>query len=497
MTTTARHEETPTASRLRTRFHLVAPGGIGWVNDPNGCCQFKGIYHLYHQYMPNYPATFPRAWGHAWSDDLVRWHHTGLSLHEDTPFDAHGSFSGCALVDDTGQTMRVYYTGNFKEPGKHDFVYEGRWASQLTTTTDDGLHFSPKEVLLMPRDYPSSCSCHVRDPKVWQQNDEHGMLWHMMLGARSRDDKGFALLYDSNDGLQWHYRSSLFPKEYLGFMWECPDRLVFSDAQGHGHEYLSLCSQHTPEETPEDTNQHVSGYIPLPETLLGMTEIDQEAFVLWDYGFDFYAPQTFVDKSGRTILFGWMGMPDSPFAAKTDDMDFWHCITVPRLVTMDEDGLLRSNPVPELKNLRSEAIEAVNGCLLFAHMHADIQIDDIKGGFLVRLNNDVEFSCRKGEGKLCFVGNPLASGGRKERRCTLERARSLRILIDGSTIEIFVNDGRCAFATRWFPTNDTLRVVTEGHVGSLRGWTMNDGMSEVWDNVEAAHQAQAGIQGFA
>lgn len=31
-----------------------------------------------------------------------------------------------AIAQDGGDLLRLYYTGNVKEPGEHDFVYEGR-----------------------------------------------------------------------------------------------------------------------------------------------------------------------------------------------------------------------------------------------------------------------------------------------------------------------------------------------------------------------------------
>ena len=39
-----------------------------------------------------------------------------------------------------------------------------------------------------------------------------------------------------------------------------------------------------------------------------------------DNGFDFYAPQTFIDEYGKRILIGWMGLPDTP----TDEEGWAH-----------------------------------------------------------------------------------------------------------------------------------------------------------------------------
>lgn len=37
-----------------------------------------------------------------------------------------------------------------------------------------------------------------------------------------------------------------------------------------------------------------------------------------DHGFDFYAPQTFIDEQGRRILIGWMGLPDTNYPSDED-----------------------------------------------------------------------------------------------------------------------------------------------------------------------------------
>ena len=35
-------------SRFRQKIHVMPPAG--WLNDPNGLCQFGGVFHAYFQY---------------------------------------------------------------------------------------------------------------------------------------------------------------------------------------------------------------------------------------------------------------------------------------------------------------------------------------------------------------------------------------------------------------------------------------------------------------
>ncbi|MBP3886020.1 MAG: glycoside hydrolase family 32 protein [Olsenella sp.] len=461
----------------RMGFHIVPP--TGWLNDPNGLCQFREIYHAFFQYSPDWPRGGERCWGHATSTDLVSWRYHGIALHQDIPEDANGAYSGSAFIErsqaaDGGDRLRLYYTGNVKLAGDHDYILSGREANEITVTSDDGLAFSPKRVLLRNDDYPPFCSCHVRDPKVWEQDGTR----RMALGARDRDGNGLALIFDSDDGISWRHRNSIRPRNHFGFMWECPDVIRLDE-----REFLGICPQGMPAKDADGMGTSWSGYIPLSAPAIETVEADESAYVEWDGGFDFYAPQTFVDDQGRTILIAWVGMPEDDFKGQPKELDWIHCLSIPREVSVDpaDPTHLMQWPVSEVEGLRRDEVslhgngsDVTRGEMGVACHQADIVVEGIEGGLTLTLDDSLEIACEDEELRLTFLD---ASGaGRGTRAMPLDEASGLRVLVDNSVVEVFANNGRTCMTSRWFPASEELTASLSGKFALARAWRMADGM---------------------
>ena len=192
-----------THERWTPHFHLAPRKG--WLNDPNGLCQFHGTYHVFYQADPAWPAPGKKGWGHFASRDLVRWEDLGEALMPSIPEDADGVYSGSALVvagsaPNGGDLLRLYYTGNVKYEGDH--VHTGRDANEIMVTSEDGISLSDKEVLLRPEDYPSDLTRHVRDPKVWEQDGRY----YMVLGAVAQTT--WATLFSTSQPMPWRGRTA-------------------------------------------------------------------------------------------------------------------------------------------------------------------------------------------------------------------------------------------------------------------------------------------------
>ncbi|MBR1828665.1 MAG: glycoside hydrolase family 32 protein [Atopobiaceae bacterium] len=465
-------------SRYRLSFHIAPEHG--WLNDPNGLCQFRGQYHAFYQYNPLWPQKDTKHWRHVVSADLVHWHDEGTALVTDIPEDRSGVYSGSALIvpcaaSDGGDLMCLYYTGNVVYPGGkeagYDYVHTGREANEILVTTEDGQTYSEKRVLLRNDDYPDVCTQHVRDPKVWEQAGAA----YVLLGARNLDDVGFCLLYESADGIEWRLRSQIRSREKLGYMWECPNIVQLG-----GHDFLAICPQGLEEQELCWQNKNQAGYIPLTESVLDATVVDGDAFVEWDHGYDFYAPQVFVDDAGRQILIGWMGSFGDPWTAAPRGLDWCHCLTVPRELTIGADGLLRQLPVAEYDALRKECVELAPGVAhSFADHRLDIVLAGIKGEGCLTLDGALELACADGKLSVRFLDEEVTAG-RPARSVLLDSLKDLRILVDTSAVEIYANGGSTVFSTRWFPTAEQLSVRHTFDVSQAEAYLLEDALENVF-----------------
>lgn len=456
--------------KWRCNYHITPP--TGWLNDPNGVCQYHGRYHVFFQYAPGYPTDDNKAWGHYTSRDGVHWTYEGIALYPDSRYDRDGAYSGNTLIDD--DTMVIYYTGNVKQPGDHDYTHSGRESNTIRITTKDGVHFSDKQCVLDNRDYPDGYTCHIRDPKVWK--DAAG--YHMVLGARTDSDQGSILLYTSEDGIHWSFSHALTSTQTFGFMWECPDLFTLD-----GQTFLSCCPQGVEPEAYRYQNYHISGYVPVtPEALtsgdstgIPSPVIDEQQFREWDYGFDFYAPQTFVDEQGRRILIGWVGGPDGSYDEPTLREQHWiHKLTLPRVLTW-KDGILLQQPLPELDTLHTAAHILRNGATYQSDCssldwHLTLDAPD-QQTFRIKITSDVSLEYDGAVLCLSMIGNTGA--GRTCRKAACPCIQDLRILIDGSVLELFVNQGAIVMTSHFFPEDSRLTLYADGAFTENRLWDMN------------------------
>ena len=320
--------------KMRQRYHFM--GESGWINDPNGLIYYKGKYHFFYQFNPYYGHWDYMHWGHAVSEDMLHWEYLPLALAPGESYDDHmrgGCFSGSAIEYDG--KLFLMYTGVTND-GK------GFEQTQCIAYSDDGIHFEKyagNPVLTPPEGVPAH---QFRDPKVWK----HEGTYYMVCGA-SRDNKAQALLYRSDDMIHWRFFNVLAESRgEWGYMWECPDFYPVGD----NGKYALMVS---PMGASERTVVYMVGDFDY-ETGKFSYQISGEI----DWGFDYYAPQSFVAPDGRRLLVAW--------ANCWDWMPFWKdwgptykegwcgSFNIVREVKMDGDGTLKFLPIKELESIRTD-----------------------------------------------------------------------------------------------------------------------------------------------
>lgn len=436
------------ADHWRLHYHVMPP--TGWLNDPNGVCQFRGLYHLFYQYSPIDANGALKYWGHKTSKDMVHFEDQDIALYPDQPYDIDGVYSGSAFIEN--DQLHFFYTGNVRHKGDHNYITSGREQNTIHVTSPDGFTLNKQGVVIGADQYPERFTQHIRDPKIFKK-DNH---YYMILGARNLEDQGEVLLYKSTDLKSWSYQGIFVEHQAnMGYMWECPDFFELN-----GQEVLLISPQGMDPLENQFHNVYQSGYF------IGNTDWEQqtfkplEPFVELDCGFDFYAPQTFEDESGRRILWGWMGLPDiePEYSNPTIEHGWQHAMTLPRELIF-EDGKLLQRPLIEYEKLRKELSE------MNIHVDGKTEVNGLQGEvyemfvtfheigeiFTVQLRKDMTISYHK-EDQLLTLSLGASGYGRKERKTTIENLTNLHIFSDTSSLELFVNDGEKVFTTRTYPT---------------------------------------------
>ena len=429
--------------RWYPRYHLAPRAG--WMNDPNGLVWFDGWYHAFYQHHPYSTKWGPMHWGHARSQDLVHWEHLPVALAPEGPEDKDGCFSGSAVVD--GDTLALIYTGHkfHGDPGSDDNLYQ----VQCLATSRDGIHFERQGQII---DTPAGLH-HFRDPKVWREEND----WYLVVGSRV-GDTGQVRLYRSRDLREWQDEGILAEaKEGMGFMWECPDFFMLD-----GKRVLMFSPQGMAAEGYRNRNLFQSGYV-IGDWQPGQPFVPDGEFIEMDHGHDFYAPQSFLTPDGRRIVMGWLDMWESPMPEQRDG---WAgMLSLPREIRLGADNRLRMTPAEEVATLRGSYYP-----LLAQHLKnqsspivGDAEAIELDLVWDMNSATAESYGIALGEGLRIYVDAQaqrlvlercypqlLLEGSRSVPLPAADRL-ALRIFIDRSSVEVFVNEGESCLSSRIYP----------------------------------------------
>lgn len=429
-----------TNKNLRPHFHIT--GEHGWINDPNGLVFFRSEYHAFYQYYPKDVHWGPMHWGHAVSSDLTHWKTLEPALYPDN--DDDGCFSGSAIV--WQDKLWLLYT-SFVANGGGEKIRQ----RQSLAVSEDGLHFQKLGVVIGEEDLPQGYSPKdFRDPKVWQKGDK----FYCVVAGKKKGGKGRILLYVSDNLREWSFVGDLFNKDCKGEMIECPD---YIDSMG----LLICCEQFQPAEEKTHLNVHTTRYyIGNLNYNTGEFAATKEGII--DYGFDFYAPQTF---SNSNIMMAWLNMWDR--TVPSEKYGFAGMLTVPRELVVINGELLQSPIVYGDKKAEGEGNGSVEfyfnikyGMLQFALKNLKSFSAEIRGEknhcAKITLNGGEWIFDRSNSGEQCEGRETDEDSIKGIRRMPLihKEIHDIYIVFDEFSIEFFA-DGKALSSTIYpNPTSD-------------------------------------------
>ena len=429
----------------RPLFHLTPL--VGWMNDPNGFCYYKGQYHLFYQYHPYSRSWGPMHWGHVVSENLLHWTYMPCALAPDTAADSGGCFSGSAVPLPDGQLLLCYTgvqpAGTFRRETQAQCIAVG-----------DGKDF--EKSLLNPvirhAHLPEGYSAFdFRDPKIWAEADG---TYRAVVANRHEARQGAILLLESRDCLDWRFIGEIDASnnEY-GRMWECPDLFELDG------KHVLLVS---PQEMHAREEFH-AGYGTV--ALIGVFDgkncrFIRESVQPVDYGLNFYAPQTTFSPDGRRIMIGWMDNWET--CKEAPRRHPWYAqMSIPRELYL-KNGRLMQRPVREIETLWMDTVSHEN-----VTVHQEMTLPDVQGRLMdITLvlaaddsacrrftlhvakdrNHYIQMRCDLARGELVFDrshgGSHRDIAHTRHVKAEVQDGKlTLRLLMDKESVELFINNG--------------------------------------------------------
>jgi len=467
------------AADHRAQYHFTVPDH--WKNDPQRPVFVDGKFHYYYLYNSDYnadpTANFGTEWRLATSYDGVVFADQGVAAPKKTNAN-YDLWSGSTVVDEAntagfgaGAVVMLVTQMDHPTPAQQANA-SGPQAQFLWYSTDGGRNFRPygdQPVI------PNGGRADFRDPKiVW---DAERGRWLALIAERDR-----VSFYTSPDLKTWS-RTWEYVNPGIGTI-ECPDLFRIRADDGTMKWVFGVSA-----------NGYATGE---PATFAYWTgafdgtsfTFDSSAPQWLDHGFDWYGAVTWEDPSApldRRYAVGWMNNWDYAHSTPTwTAAGFNGTDSITRELRLTRYGSafsLVSQPVAALADIATARTElgdvTVDGFLPLAYegdayqVEADVTWETATNiGLQLRRSADGTRHADVGvTGTYAYLnrgqtGYPAGTWKTESRTPFAGGAGTvhLRILVDRTTIEVFVDDGRYVHSSQVFapPGDDGIALYSSG-----------------------------------
>jgi len=482
---------------FRPLYHYISAEAD--LNDPNGLCFWQGRWHLFYQWFT--PEDSRPHWGHAVSDDLIHWRDLPPAIY---PNPEEACFSGTIFIEEGRRAIAIYH---------------GLKRGTMVAVSSDPLllnwkKVTGKEVIPVRKPGDDPLPYDVFDPCIWKTDGAYYALTAGGLfdGPGGRQVRAL-FLHRSKNLTSWEYLHPFLENDQYGMIRDdgaCPYFWPIGDR----HILLHY--------------SHLSG----GKYLLGDYDKARDKFVV-TYGSDFnfgpsvpaaiHAPSAYPDGKGGVIALFNM---NSGYSKN----EWSKILSLPRRLTLIGKDQLGIEPAGGVESLRGEhsrvekmtlpanedvVLENVRGNAMEIVAEIDTQDASMVEMNVLRSANAEEvtrilffrdrgyFSHEAAEGDILTNLIALVTGPRasmisidSSRSSTLPDVFSrapetaevllgkneplkLRVFVDKSVVEVFVNGKQCVSVRVYPGRKDSVGVSLRAQgrdavLKSLDAWQMKN-----------------------
>lgn len=309
---------------LVLNYHLMHPGGASRPGDPNAAFYLDGVYHLHYILAHPWQGKTSFSFVHVTSPDMLHWTWQPTKLQPS--FTGHGMFSGTGFITKEGKPAAIYHG-------------QASTRNQIAIAKDRKLSAWEKPYAMDVRNADGTeAKINQWDPDCFLIGD----TYYAIAGGeknplmKSKDLKAWTLVGD--------FLQHDMPDVAYGEDISCPNFFPI------GNKWMLLCISH-----PlgcryyiGDWNAKAEQFVPQTHGRMNWRRDEQSLYGRPPWRVDFFATESVLTPDGRRVMWAWL----ATLGKGDGTMDTRTIQSLPRELSLPEDGILRIKPLRELETLR-------------------------------------------------------------------------------------------------------------------------------------------------